>query len=179
MQKSNFCSEAFTSFPVNVLYVFSVIQRGVALSSSWQLHPPSVFYFCSFFYLIQDRDLSLPQVVMAGEQEVNQRSVISPPASGSKGTSNVGAHANQGTRPTAGPASLWSLPLCQVKVTLLVFVIACAATYVMYFSNFLPIECWCFPINYYPMLAGEAKVKPLRPNKTILTLKCLLTLQHK
>lgn len=51
---------------------------------------------------------SLPQVIMAEEQEVNQRSIISQPASGGKGPSHVGTHANLGTRHTAGPASLWS-----------------------------------------------------------------------
>lgn len=66
MQKSNFSvtlelkrfffpSERLTA----VLCFFSVIQkRGVALSSSWQLHPPPIFYFYSFFYLIQDSNLS-------------------------------------------------------------------------------------------------------------------------
>lgn len=44
----------------------------------------------------------LPLVIMAGEQEVNQHSIISQSAPGGKGASHVGTHASPGTPHTTG-----------------------------------------------------------------------------
>lgn len=59
---------------------------------------PSYFFLNSRLHLVM---ASLPPVVMAGEQEVNQRSIISQPAPGGKGASH-------GTTPSLlGPLPAW------------------------------------------------------------------------
>lgn len=71
---------------------------------------------------------SPPPVIMAGEQEVNQRSIISQPAPGGKGASHataplsVGTPASLGTPRTAVPRSVpvgfrqCAVSLCQVTL---------------------------------------------------------------
>lgn len=73
---------------------------GAAQSSSWQRHPPSYLFLNSRLHLIM---ASLPPVVMAEEQEVNQRSIISQPAPGGKSAGHVTTPSLAGPLPACEP----------------------------------------------------------------------------
>ncbi len=112
----------FFSFPLNISllywgFSFCHVAEIIKERSSPELlltpSSPSYLFLNSRLHLVM---ASLPPVIMAGEQEVNQRSIISQPAPGGKGASHATTPSLLGPLPAWEPltpqcpaASLWAI----------------------------------------------------------------------
>lgn len=111
-----YCLILFIAVLFFLCHTAEVIKERSSLELFLRASSPSYLFLNSRLHLVM---ALLPPVIMAGEQEVNQRSIISQPAPGGKGASHATTLSLLGPSPAWEPltlqrpaASPWASLLC-------------------------------------------------------------------